>query len=245
MANTNFGQLKINALRRSGNSYNANDTTKLELAGNIINGIMGQIQEWIKGSPWTMDLDNTVNTVASQAYIDLVDTDILEVLQVSQRVSTTKLKQLDRLEYVQAIPDPTKFGGVPEVGWAPSVTINISGQNIWRLYLAPTPNAIQAMYYDYIKDLKFSVDGVAANAEFNKLPPYADEWIYSEFEAAFYRVIDPKNSTLIRRAEASALDKRPVFIEALSSPKDYSFQTGSARDQYPWIVSAVQRTPVP
>lgn len=245
MANTTFGNLKINALRRAGNNYNANDATKLELAGNIINGIMGKIQKWIKGSPWTLDLDNTVNTTADQAYVDLSDTDILEILQVSQRVTTTKLRQLTRLDYVEAVPDPTKFGGVPEVGWFPKVNVNGSGANIWSIYLVPTPSSVQAMYYDYVKDLKFSADGTGANAEFSKLPPFADEWIYTEFEPLFYRIIDKNNRRLIEGAEATAEKQRPDYISALSRPKDLVMQAGSARDAYPWIYKPVKTTPTP
>lgn len=244
MANTTFANLKIKALRKAGNNYSAADATRLEIAGGIINDVMGMIQTLIKGHPFTLDIGNTVATVASQAYVNLVDTDIIEVLNVYQRVSDRTLKQITYTEYIEAISDPTRLAGVPDLAWAPTQVIT-NGVPVWTLYFIPTPSAIQTMYYDYVKNLQFSVDGTAADPEFCKLPPVYDAWIYAEFKPLFYEIIDPKNRALIRAAEQARNEARAFYREAIMSQATRTGQAGSARDARDYRYQRVATTPAP
>lgn len=227
MANTTLGNLKIKCLRRSGNNYNANDTTLLSVAGSIINEIMGEIQTYLKGHPYTLDIGNTVSTVASQAYVDLIPTDIIELLQFYQRESKTKLKQITWQEYIDALPDPTLFGGIPDLRWAPSQAVNVSGVNIWSPYFIPTPSSVITMYYDYVRNLQFTTD--TADSEFCKLPSVYDFWIVAEFKPKLIEIMDPKNSIAITKAENTAKEKRAAAMQAIWSQVDRTQQLKSAR----------------
>lgn len=232
MANTIFGNLKIGALRRAGNSYNANDTALLALAGGLINDCLGAIQTIIKTSPYVFDLDNTVATVASQAYVALMDTDIIEVLQVYQRETGTKLKQLNRVDYVGVSPDTTRISGTPDLAWAPTQAVSGSGSNIWSLYLYPTPSSVITLRYDYIKNLRFSAD-TGVDASFSPLPNIYDDWIYEKFKPRFWKIVDKNNRSLIDGAlkdEALADNKYGLDIK---SQADRIKQVGSMRGDYP------------
>lgn len=244
MANTTFSTLKINSLKRC-HHYNANDSTLLELAGSLINDIFGEIQEAIKGHPFTLDIENTVTTTASQAYVDLSDTDIIEPLNFYQRTTDSKLKQITIQEYRALLPDTTRFGGVPDTLWAPTVSVDGSGDNIWRIYLLPVPSDTFTLYYDYIKNLRFSADGTGADAEFSKLPPTYDEWIYAEFKPRFYEIIDPNNNAKINRAYNLAEIKRTKFVNVLRHPSDKTIQMGSGNDAIQSIFNRVAATPDP
>lgn len=228
MANTTFGNLKIKCLRRAGNNYNSGDVTLLTIAGGIINEVMGEIQSYIKGHPFTLDTVNTVSTVASQAYAALADTDIIEILQVYQRESKTKLKQITWQEYVDLLPDPTVFGGIPDLRWT-AVQVVTAGVNTWSIYFIPTPSSVISVYYDYVKSLQFSADDSSANAEYSKLPSVYDSWIIAEFKPKLIEVMDPKNSTAILKAETTAKSIRTTMVQAIMSQVDRKVQVGSTR----------------
>lgn len=245
MANTTFANLKINSLRKSGNNYNANDSTKLEMAGSIINDVLGIIQALIKGHPYTLDIGNTVSTTASQAYVNLTDTDIIEILNVYQRENDVLLRQITYNEYIAMQPDPTRFKGTPDLSWASTQALNGSGQNIWSIYLLPTPSSVITLYYDYVKNLRFSVDGTGADSEFCKLPNVYDNWIYSEFKPIFYEIIDPKNTTLITRARRDALEARSFYLTAIKSEATRSPQVNSVRGVVDYRYNLVSQTPIP
>lgn len=245
MANTTFGNLKIGALRRASNFYNANDATLLTLAGGLINDVMGFLQSQLAGTPWTLDTDNTVSTTASQAYVDLVDTDILEVYEVYQRTSQSKLRQIKRASYVEMVPDNSVVTGVPELAWYPQVAVNGSGNNIFSIYLIPTPSSVISLRYDYIKNLRFSADGTGADSEFSKLPPTYDEWIYAEFKPRFYGVIDPSNRVRIQTAREDADRIGQVYRQSLKNPKDMVEMCASARERNAHIYKRVATTPTP
>lgn len=242
MANTTLGNLKIGALRRAGNNYNVNDTTKLQMAGGLINDILGMIAALIKGHPYTLDVGNTVNTVADQAYIALTDTDIVEILQVYQKTTDTKLKQITWQEYVDLLPDSTTFGGVPDLLWTPTQALSIAGVTTWTLYFVPTPSSIVAIYYDYIKSLKFSTD--TADAEYCALPSIYDQWIYAEFEPLFYSILDPNNTARITKAELKAAAARKLYKDMIMSQADRYQQVKSRRGEI-YFRSGVSATPVP
>ena len=245
MANTTFGNLKIKCLRRGGNLYNANDATLLTMMGGIINEVMGEIQSYLKGHPYTLDIGNTVATVASQPYVSLTDTDIIEILQIYQRVSNTKLKQIRYQEYIELIKgNPTLVGGTPEMAWAPSQAVNVSGVNIWSAHLIPTPSSIVTLYYDYVRNLQFSSDGTSADAEFCKLPSVYDYWIIAESKPKILEITDAKNTAAIRKAEESAAQKRAIAMQAIWSQVDQFDQAGTARTQ-PFVYNRVARTSAP
>lgn len=229
MANSTFGNLKIKCLRRGGNNYNANDATLLTIMGGIINEVMGEIQTYLKGHPYTLSIGNTVDTVAATAYAALAQTDIIEILQFYQRTSNSKLRQYTWQEYIEMVPNPTVFGGVPDAGWAPSQAINGSGQNIWTPYFIPTPSSAITMYYDYVKNLQFSADTSSADAEFSKLPNVYDYWIIAETKPKLIEVLDPKNFSAIAKAEQSAHEKRIIAMQSIWSQVDRYYQAGSAR----------------
>ena len=142
MPNTTRATLRTNALRKAGNRYNASDTTLLTIADDILNDVFGMIQSLIKGHPFTLDIGNTISTVADQAYVEPVDTDIIEILQVYQRVNDRKMRQITYTEYINMVPDPTRISGNPDVAWAPTMTVDVTGNNDWRIYLVPTPSSV-------------------------------------------------------------------------------------------------------
>lgn len=238
MANTTFGQLKINCLNRAGNNYNANDSVMLAMAGQIINEVMGEINSLIKGHPFTLDTGNTVSTVAAAPGTALAQTDILEILQVYQRDSKTKLKQITWQQYIAMLPDPTVFSGISDLFWVPVQEVNVSGVNIWTIYTLPTPASIQTMYFDYVKDLAFSAD-TGVDGEFCKLPRAYDYWIIAEAKPKIWGILDPKNTRLIQEAEADAAIQRTKAMRAILSQVDRTTQVGSQR-QIP-----TYRNPVP
>ncbi len=224
MANTTFANLKINALRRAGNNYNANDTALLTIAGSLINEVLGFIQSEIKGHPFTLDTSNTVSTVASQAYVDLVAvTDILEILQVYQRVSDRKLTQISYQDYITVAPDPTRWGGLPDMAWAATQVVTTGNPN-WFIYLLPTPASVVTLYYDYMKSFALSAD-----ADYSPLPPAYDGWIYSEFKPKFYEIVDKNNRAVIRDAENDAIQKRAIYKTAILSQASRYDQVASVR----------------
>lgn len=245
MANTTFANLKINALRKAGNYYNANDATLLQMAGGIINEIFGKINIILKGHPYTLDIGNTISTVASQAYVAPLDTDIIEILQVYERLTNRKLRQISYVEYIGLSPDPTRFGGVADLAWAPTQTIDVSGNPAWLIYFIPTPSAVMTIYYDYIKNLQFSSDSTSADAEFSKLPPVYDSWIYSEFKPLFYGITDPKNVSLLSKLESKATQDRQFYTTAIMSQTDRYVQVDSIRDTLDYRYNRVATTPIP
>lgn len=242
--NTTFANLKINALRKAGNNYSANDATLLTIAGGLINEILGSIGTLIKGHPFTLDIGNTVSTVASQAYVALTDTDIVEVLQVYQRVTNRKLKQITYAQYIDLAPDPTRFAGNPDLAFAPTQAIT-NGQMAWTLYLLPTPSSVITLYYDYLKSMKFSADGTTADTEYCPLPPTYDAWIYSEFKPLLYEIMDPNNRSRIQSAKEQAQLDRSQYMTAILSQADRWTQVGSARDTLDYRYNRVATTPIP
>lgn len=243
MANTTLGNLKKGALQRAGNHYNSNDSALLELAGGVMNDVMGWFQVLLGQHPYVLDLANTVNTVAAAEYVDLVDTDILEVLQVYQRVTDSKLINVSRTDFVGMVPDTTAWGGMPDLVFSPTQTLNASGQNIWRIYLVPTPADIQVLYYDYIKNIQFS--SVTADAEFSPFPSTFDEWIYAEFKPRFYEAIDPKGTARINSAYANAERVGSRCRQYIISPKDGHSQMGSYGNRTDILRSRVADTADP
>ena len=173
MANTTFANLKIGALRRA-DHYNANDATLLELAGGIINDVLGLIQSETKESTYWKDLDNTVTATADQEYAELSETNILDILAVYQRDSDVKLPRISRRRYIQLFPDTTSSSGKVDTAYAVEQVQNGSGENIFRLYLLPTPSATDTLRYDFLKNARFSADGTSADAEFSPLPSTFD-----------------------------------------------------------------------
>lgn len=242
MANTTLANLKIGALRRCGNQYNANDTALLTLAGGIINDCLGYMQSFLKATPYVWDIGNTVNTTASQAYVALVDTDILEIVQVKQTTTNTKLKQITYPEYVTMFPNTALLAGTPELVFAPTQAVNGSGVNIWTLYLGWTPNAAITMTYDYIKNIRFSSD--TADSSYSPLPTVYDAWIYAEFAPRFIAIIDPENRTRLMTAEEQAAKVRGQFITDLTSQIERTNQMASYGNT-PIIYNRVATTPTP
>lgn len=245
MANTTFANLKINALRRAGNSYNSSDSTRLSMAGSIINDVLSMIGQYIKGHPYTLDIGNTVSTVADQAYVDLTDTNIIEVLQFTQRSTNSKLKQVNYEEFVSMFPNTTLVGGVPELVWSPTQTVSVSGVPTWRIYLGWTPSSVITMYYDYVKNLRFSADGTGADSEFSPLPPVYDRWIYAEFAPIWYGIISPEAISRIQKAEAVALEVRTQCLNDLKNAISHQMQMGNYGDDKPVVYRLVSVTPQP
>ena len=240
MANTQFSQLKINALRQSGNNYNSSDTTRLSIAGTLINQVLGIIQETIKGHPFTMDIGNTVATVANQAYVDLVAvTDILEIVNVYERITNRRLTQITYQQYIDLVPDPTRFGGIADMAWAPTQLVTTGVPN-WFIYLIPTPSSIQTIYYDYMKTFFLSADG-----DYSPLPSQYDAWIYAEFKPLFYEIIDSKNRNLIDNAYKVALEQRTFYKTAIMSQATRFEQVASRRGDFDYRRNLVNATPIP
>lgn len=243
MANTTFGNLKINLLRLSGNQYNANDATKLQLAGNCINRVLGIIQGVIKGHPYTMDTNNTVAaTIVTPYGTPLADTDIIEVINTRQRSDPRKMTWIPYEHYLQYMADPSRFSGIPSLMWTALQAVNGSGQNIWTLFFIPTPSSAITIYYDYVKNLQFSSDGTAADASFSPFPSVFDGWIYDEAKPFIYEILDPKNQNLINSAKAGAKESRLRYKQMILSNADGYEVVASARDQYPLVIKRVQTT---
>ena len=244
MANTNFGNMKIMFLRRAGNQYNANDSVRLELAGNCINSALSVIQGEIKGHPYTLDIGNTVAATITTPYgTALADTDIIEILDVSQRVDPKKLVWIPYALYKEYMADPTRFSGTPNLYWTATQAINGSGQNIWTLFFIPTPSSAITVYYDYIKNLRFSSDTSSADASYSPLPTVFDDWIYAEAKPMFYEIIDPMNDILIKRSVTQAIEARQRFKNMIMLGADTYVQAQSIRERGPMIIKRVQTTP--
>lgn len=231
MANTTFGNLKKNLLRLCGNQYNANDSTKLELAGNCINRALGIIQGEIKGHPFTMDTLNTVTaTIVSPYGTALVDTDIIEVVSVSERQDPNKLKWIPYEKYLWYMADPSRFAGIPSCFWTALQAVNVSGVNIWTLFFIPTPSSAITIYYDYVKNMQFSSDSSSADAAYSPLPSVYDGWIFDEAKPFLYEILEWKNTGLITSARALAKDSRVRYKTMIMSPADGYNQVSSVRE---------------
>jgi len=245
MANTTFANLKKSCLRKAGNWYTASDSTLLEVAGGLINDCISTIQALSPDSLYWRDLDNTVSTTASQAYVDLSETDILQILNVYQRESDTKLTRVDRRTFVGLSPDTTAHSGTPDLAYDEEQILNVSGQNIFRLYLLPTPGSAITIRYDYIKNGRFTADGTAADSEFCALPSTFDPLIAAMFKPRFLEVLSPQDTGAITKAENAESEAISRFLPLLTSKIDESWQVGSfryARNRKPFTVSA---TPTP
>jgi len=236
VANTTFGNLKINLLRQKGNNYNSSDATLLILAGQCINNALGIIQTEIKGHPFTLDINNTVTSTITTPYkTDLVDTDIIEILQVSQRVDPRKLIWIPYTEYMEYMADPTRLAGTPNWYWTAIQNLNVSGVNIWSLFFIPTPSSAITIYYDYEKNIQFTSDGTAADSSFSPLPTTYDKWIFDEAAPMLYEIMDSKNTNLITRAAATALESRARYKTMILSGADTYRQVQSQRERGPYI----------
>lgn len=238
--NTTFGQLKINFLRKAGNAYNANDATKLTMAGNCLNDALQGIWSEIKGHPYTLDTDNTINTTAGQGYVELIDTDILEIYDVTQKTTNSQLKWVPWAKYKQLVPNDSILKGVPEALWTSSQSVSVTGQSTWRIYFIPTPSAAIAIYYDYFKD-----PTMVGDSAFCPLPSVYDCWLEHEAKPIFYEMIDPKNNALIDRSLERAAQARLDYKRAILSQGVGYPQAASARESGPWIYKRVAATPPP
>lgn len=244
MANTTFANLKINLLRLSGNQYNVNDATKLQLAGNCINRALGIIEGEIKGHPFTMDTGNTVTATITAPYgTALTETDILEIIDVSQRSDPNKLVWIPYQQYLTYMADPSRLVGTPSLYWTALQTLNGSGQNIWTLFFIPTPSSAITIYYDYLKTLLFTSDGTAADSAYSPLPTAYDGWIYDEAKPFIYEIMDGKNQRVIESAKAQALASRIKYKRMILSPTDGYVQAQSVRERGPLILKRVETTP--
>lgn len=244
MANSTFSALKIKCLQRAGNSYNSADATRLSIAGGIINDVLAMIGQQIKGHPYTLDIGNSIATTASQAYVDLVDTDIIELVQFTQRSTSSKLKQITYQEYVTMFPNTTLIGGVPELVFAPT-TVIAAGVLTYRVYLGWTPSSAVTMYYDYIKSMRFTADGTSADAEYSPLPTSYDRWIVAEFAPIWYGLVSPEAIQRIQKAEAYALQVRTECLNDLKNAATHQIQMGDYSDRGPAIYRPVAQTNQP
>lgn len=230
-------------MRLAGNQYNANDATKLQLAGNCINRALGIIQGEIKGHPFTIDTLNTVTATITTPYgTALVDTDIIEVISVSQRSDPRKLTYISYEKYLEMMADPTRFNGIPNLMWTALQALNGSGVNIWTLFFVPTPSSAITIYYDYIKSLLFSSDGTGADASYSPLPRAYDGWIIDEAKPFIYEILDSKNQAVIAAATANAIQSRKRYKEMILSPTDGYSQVESVREKGPFILKRVGTT---
>lgn len=242
--NTTFGNLKINLLRRSGNQYNANDTTRLQLAGNCINQALAIIQGEIKGHPFTLDTGNTIATVANQAYVTLLDTNIVEVLSVQERVDPNKLKWIPYTLYQQYMADPSRFTGTPNLYYTVIQSV-VTGVATWQILFVPTPASVITIYYDYIKSLQFSSDTSTADAEYSPLVPTYDEWIYAEAKPMIYEIIDPGNDSMIKRSVTQAIEARQRYRSMILAGADQYQVCQSVRERGPVVVRVVDAVSLP
>lgn len=244
MANSTFGQLKINLLRLAGNQYNSGDSTKLSLAGNCINRALGIIQGELKGHPYTLDISNSVTaTITTPFATALADTDIIEIVDVYQKTDPSKLKYISFEQYRAYLADASRFAGIPSLMWTATQAINGSGQNIWSLYFIPTPSSAITIYYDYIKNLQFSSDGTSADASFSPLPSVYDGWIIDEAKPFIYEILDAKNQNVINSARAQAIESRKRYKQMIMSPADAYSQVASVREGGQLLLKRVETTP--
>lgn len=229
MANTTFANLKIKCLRQAGNNYNSTDSTKLSIAGGLINDVLSQIQAEIRESPYFYDLENSVNTTADQAYVDLVDTNIIEIISVYEIASSdSRLGQLSRREYNSIHTDTTRESGVPDIGYSVSQLLT-AGVNTYRIYLYPTPSSAQAIKYDYIKNIRFSVDGTGADAEYSPFPTTFDDLISAMFSPRFYGIISPSDNARIQTALAIEERAKRAYYDLLRTSVDKMHTIASRR----------------
>lgn len=242
LTNTTFANLKINLLRLAGNTYNANDTAKLSLAGNCINSALGIIQGEIKGHPFTLDTGNTVTaTIISPYGTPLVDTDIIEIVDVSQRIDPRKMTWIPYQTYQSYMANPALFSGTPSLYWTALQTLT-GGQNIWTLFFIPTPASAITIYYDYMKNLQFSADGASADAAYSPLPTVYDKWIIDEAKPIIYEIMDSKNQAVISAAVVNAEKSRKRYKQMILSNADGYTQVASVRERGPMIVKRVETT---
>lgn len=240
MANTTFGNLKINLLRLAGNQYNSGDATKLALAGNCINRALGLIQGQIKGHPYTMDTLNTVTaTIVTPYGTALTDTDIIEIVSVSERSDPNKLKYIPYEQYLSYMADPSRFAGIPSLMWTALQAVNVSGVNIWTLFFIPTPSSAITIYYDYVKSLAFSADGTSADASFSPFPSIYDGWIIDEAKPFLYEILDFKK---VEAAKAIAKDSRVTYKTMMLSAADAFTQVASVRETGQLLIKRVETT---
>ena len=245
MANTTLGNLKIGALRRAANSYNSGDASALVQAGGIINDVLTEIQAETRDSLYWKDLNNSVNTTANQAYVDLVDTDILEILSVFQATTKKKLTRINRRDYVSIYPDTSVSAGIPDIAYDEEQIISVAGVNTFRLFLMPTPASAIAILYDYLKNARFSADGTSADGEYCALPSTYDNLIYAMFKAKWFGIIDSENSGRIAAAQAQADNAKRIYYAMLRTKSDEHFQAGSRRDNRNRPYWNVKATPTP
>lgn len=229
MANATLSSLKINCLKRAGNNYNANDSAKLELAGGLINDCLGMIQAEVRESPYFNDLNNSVNTTASQAYVDLVDTDIIDILNVYQLSTDTKLTKISRQQFVEMQPDTTQWTGIPDMAYCVDQSLSVTGVNTFRLYLIPTPSSAIALKYDYVKNIKFATEGSAGDTAFCPLPSVFNELIYAMFRPRFYAILDPADNAKMNSALRLEADAKAIYYDVLKNSLDAKQQIQSKR----------------
>lgn len=242
ITNTTFGQLKINLLRLAGNQYNSSDSVKLQLAGNCINTALGIIQGEIKGHPFTLDTGNTVTaTIISPYGTPLADTDIIEIVDVTQRVDARKVSWIPYQTYQLYMANPALFAGTPSLYWTTLQTLT-AGQNIWTLFFIPTPASAITIYYDYIKNIQFSSDGSSADASYSPLPTVFDKWIIDEAKPFIYEIMDSKNQGVINAAVINAEKSRKRYKQMILSNADGYTQVASVRERGPMIVKRVDTT---
>ena len=129
--------------------------------------------------------------------------------------------------------------------WAPISSIDASGVLTWKIYIIPTPSSVITLYYDYIKNMRFTADGTAANAEFSKIPPVYDKWVYDEFKPLFYEIISPKDRTLIDNAYKNAEKSREFYRLQIMSQADRTYQVASIRDVQDYRYGRVATTSAP
>lgn len=210
------------------------------MAGTLVNQVLGIIQETIKGHPFTMDIANTVSTVADQAYVDLVAvTDILEIINVYERTTNRRLPQITYQQYIDLVPDPTRFEGIADLAWAPTQVLT-SGVPNWFIYFVPTPSSAQTIYYDYMKTFSLSAAG-----DYCPLPVQFDNWIYTEFKPLWYEIVDSKNRALIDNAYKVAMEQRAFYRQAIMSQATRYDQVSSRRGDFDYRRNLVATTVAP
>ena len=181
-----------------------------------------------------------MSTVANQAYVDLVAvTDILEIMNVYQRITDKASTQLTYNQYIQMAADPTRSAGTPDIAWAPTQVVTTGVPN-WFIYLLPTPSSAITLYYDYMKTFLLSAD-----ADYCPLPSQYDAWIYAEFRPLWYEITDSKNRGLIDNAYKWALEQRAFYKTAIMSQGTRYEQVASARGNYDITRNRVATTTAP
>lgn len=207
---------------------------------------MGIIQGEIKGHPYTLDTNNTVTaTIVTPYGTPLADTNIIEVVDCSQRIDPRKMSWIPYQTYLAYMANPALFSGTPSLYWTALQSVNVSGQNIWTLFFIPTPASAITIYYDYVKNLQFSVDGTGADAEFSPLPTVFDGWIYDEAKSFIYEIMDSKNQAVINSARTQAEISRKRYKQMILSNADGYTQVASVRERGPLIIKRVETTATP